>query len=354
MVFALTVSVFGVYACGTPESGAETFVPSELTEEEVNSFDKEFVNLYGRTYVKDGALIFDHAATAIEFGIYGTSAKAVISSPRGMYVCVFADGIFARRIGLKSGKNMYSLFGKKLEDGYHKIRIVKSSEAIDGEISLIGLQADRFATVPEKPQFKIEFIGDSITAGYGITGTSSSTKTLENSDATLTYAYVAATKLNADYSVIAVSGTCVKAEMWQRSMDDVYRKVSEHNDEDYAFDFDPDVVVINLGGNDATYIRERDTSYAERFPTDYYDFLQFVREKNPRAYIICIHGMMGADARILEGITQAVSDMNDARIVIFDDYVKNTSATQGHPCSAANEVWGKTLAEYVKELVSKD
>lgn len=361
MVVAAIFSVFGVYACGTPSSetgkepddGTETFVPSELTEEEVNSFDKEFVNLYGRTYVKDGALILDHAATAIEFGIYGTNAKASISSPKEMYICVFADDVFLRRIALKNGKNRYSLFSN-LEDAYHKIKIVKSSEAIDGEITLSGLYADKFATVPEKPQFKIEFIGDSITAGYGITGSSGSVKTLENSDATLTYAYVAATKLNADYSIVAVSGICVKKVFSQRSMDDVYRKVSEHNDENYAFNFDPDVVVINLGGNDAAYMRQKDASYEEQFPTDYYDFLQFVREKNPRAYIICIHGMMGADAKILAGIKKAVSDMHDARIVIFDDYVMNTSATQGHPCSAANEIWGETLAEYVKELVTKD
>ena len=355
VLFAL-VFAFGIAACGGEERENET--PAELSAEEVNSFSEEFVNLYGRTYIKDGMLILDHAATAIEFGIYGKSVQATLYSPRETYVCVFVDddAESCRRIDLKTTANRYSLFNG-LDDGYHKIRIVKSSEAIDGETGVMQLFADKFAAVPKKSDLKIEFIGDSITAGYGITGSKSSAKTLENSDATLTYAYVAASKLGADYSVVAVSGICTKVVMYQRSMDDVYGKVSVHNDEEYAFDFDPDVVVINLGGNDATYIREKDASYAERFSAEYYEFLQFVREKNPNAYIVCIHGMMGADATILAGIRQAVSDMNDAnddRVVVFEDYTMNTSGSAGHPSFSAQEIWGETFAEYVKTLTAEN
>lgn len=328
------------------------FVYSEIEKSEVNSFDEEYVNLYGRTYTKNGKLMLDHAATAIEFGIIGRELSVSIYCNNQIFICVYVDGEFLNRFRLSSGTNEYVLFDD-IEDEYHKVRIVRSNEATDGEIGIVEISAAKFATVPEKSELKIEFIGDSIAVGYGIKGVNGQSRTVENSDATLAYAYTAASTLNADYSIVAVSGICIKAKMWQNiTMNDIYKKISTSNAENYAFNFDPDVVVLNIGTNEATFLIEKDGSYSDIFPNDYYEFLTYLREKNPNAYIICIYGMMGADSRITNGIETAIGEMNDEKVVFYSDYTPDTSAVAYHPSARAQREWGITLAEYIAGIVS--
>ena len=74
-----------------------------------------------------------------------------------------------------------------LSDGYHKVRIVKATEMQDALWSIISFEADGFATVTQKSNLKIEFVGDSISAGYGVIGAPGEPKTVENSDCTKSY-----------------------------------------------------------------------------------------------------------------------------------------------------------------------
>lgn len=337
---------------GDTDPPVPAFEPSSLTAEQVNGFDERYVNLYGRTYKQGNTLVLDHAATAIEFGIFGQSFNAEIEGTSTLYICIYVDDVFKSRVEIRGGTNTYPSIIRGLQKGYHKIRIVKSSESTDGQVGIVSLDAIEFATVPEKSKLKIEYIGDSITAGYGIRGTDpNQPRTVENSDATMTYAYVSAAELNADYSIVAVSGICVRAQMWlTRSMDDVYKKTSWANNTAYSFGFNADVVILNLGGNETEYLKSKSAAYAEQFPTDYYNFLEFIRDMNPNAYIICMYGMMGADPRITNGIETAVGEMDDEKVVFYKDYGVDTSAANGHPSAEAQRTWGLSLAEYISQL----
>ena len=151
----------------------------KFTAAQVNSFDERYINLYGRTYLQDDMLILDHAATAIEFGINGQTLKAVMYSSTALYICIYVDGKLQKRMALSYGTGTYTLL-KGLTAGYHVIRIVKSSEAIDGMIGVVRLDADEFASIQAKSDLKVEFIGDSITVGYAITGNKYSDRTIDN------------------------------------------------------------------------------------------------------------------------------------------------------------------------------
>ena len=330
------------------------FVPEEISSEEVNSFGAEYVNFYGRTYTNKDGLALDHSASAIEFGIIGTSLSAKIYSAKSLFICIYVDGEFCIRKELAATTKTYELLSD-LSDEYHIIRIVKSNESADGNIVIEELTADKFATVPEKRGLKIEFVGDSITTGKGITGTSFDEQSYENSDATKTYAYVAADKLGADYSMVAVTGICVEKNIWTNlKMSNVYNQISAKNAKKYAFDFDPDVVVINLGTNDASYMQRENSSYADEFPNDYLALLETVHEKNPNAYIICIYGMMGQNINVTSGINTAISQMKskyaDIRIDRFMAFTENTGGCKGHPVERAQKVWGESLANYISKL----
>lgn len=212
--------------------------------------------------------------------------------------------------------------------------------------------SEKFYCAPAKSDLKIEFVGDSITAGYGVLGNKGDAWSVTNSDCTGSYAYLTAQKLDADYSVVAWSGICTKAYIWANiNMDNLYKRVSNSNTAQYAFDFSPDVVVLNLGTNEATYLGSH-YDYGAQFPVDYKEFLTYLREKNPDAYIICLYGMMGKNSTIDNGIKTALNEMNDPKIVYNPfAFEADQNAANGHPCLLAQSVWAELLSNYITNSV---
>lgn len=334
---------------------AEVRVVDAATEEQVNTFSEQYVNLYGRAYQQSGKLCLDHVASGIEVAIDGTGLTAEIEASANVYLCVYVDGAEEyQRIALYSGKKMYTL-ASGLEKGFHTIRIVKSSEIYDGQIRVVSLSSAGFYTAPEKSNFYIEFVGDSITAGYGALGETGAARTVENSDACSSYAYYTAQNLGADYSTVAIQGICVKANMWiQECMSDVYKMVSPLNSVPYEFDKKADVVVVNLGTNDAGYITSKDFDYSEQFPKDYLSLLRYIREKNPDAYIICLYGFMGKQSSVDNGIKQAIQEFNDGKAVyLTSGFIQNCMGANGHPSQTAQKDWGDSFAEYIETNIIK-
>ena len=329
---------------------AEIRVIDKTTAELVNTFDETYVNIYGRTYQKDGKLCLDHVASGVEVAIDGTGLTAEIEASAGVYLCVYVDGAEEyERIPLMAGKKSYTL-ASGLTEGLHTVRFVKSSEVYDGQIRVVSLSSEGFYTAPEKSNFRIEFIGDSITAGYGALGATGTARTVENSDACSSYAYYTAQKLGVDYSMVALQGICVNANMWiQDRMSEVYKVVSPLNQGAYDFSDKADVVILNLGTNDAGYITSKDFDYSTQFPADYLQLLRYIREKNPDANIICLYGFMGKQTSVDNGIKQAVEEFNDSKTVYLSGmFIQNGMGANGHPSKDAQAIWGATLAEYIE------
>lgn len=338
---------------GKASATAELRVIGEVETEQVNTFDEKYVNLYGRTYQKGDALHLDYAASGVEVAINGSTLRAVIEASANVYLCVYVDGAETReRIALTSGQNTYTLVSG-LEKGFHTIRVVKSSEIYDGQVNIISLRSEGFYSAPEKSSLRIEFVGDSITAGYGALGAKGAARTVENSDACSSYAYYTAQKLGADYSVVAIQGICVKANMWlQECMSDVYKVVSPLNPSAYDFTDKADVVVVNLGTNDAEYILSKDASYSAQFSQDYLALLQYIRAKNPDAYIVCLYGFMGKQSAIDDGIKQAIKACNDKKMVYLEDgFTPDNMGANSHPSKYAQKEWAYTLAEYIQTKI---
>ncbi len=347
---AVTASYKGVNASATLK------VVASATADQVNSFDEEYVNLYGRTYKRGKSqLCLDHVCTGLDIAINGTYLNASIVSTSEQYICIFVDGKpESIRMQVSPMETNYELVSG-LERGYHTVKIAKSSESGDGQIRIGSFESEGFAKIPDNTGLKIEFIGDSITSGYGALGIGGA-RTVANSDACSSYAYYAASALNANYSMIALQGICVKALYYrQENMIDLYKIISSQNSNEYAFGWNPDVVVVSLGTNDSGYIRSKNSEYAAQFSDDYLELLQYVREKNPNAYILCIYSIMGKTFEVDDGISTAIQAMKDDKIIRVDDYVKftvNGSGANGHPSYTAQKENGQKLAEYIKTLLA--
>jgi lysophospholipase L1-like esterase len=322
----------------------------EITSENANSFDEKYINIFGRHYMVDGGLKLDQTANAIEVGIIGTSLSIELTSDRTSYMQVYVDGENAGRLEI-SGSGTYNV-ADGLDDGYHVIRIVKDTEMRNAEWTLHSFDAVKFASVPEKSELKIEFIGDSLSAGYGNLGSRGEAWSLKNSSAIEAYPYKTAALLGADYSVIAWSGICTKVYMWSDiNMSTLYGWNSFSNREAYDFADEPDVIVINLGTNEANYIYDGHKEYnSEKMFEDYLEFLNGIRRKNPNAHIICIYGIAGEHPAIKEGIEMAVALMDDKVVFNPFEFVPNGSGAVGHPTAEANTAWAASLAKYIEGL----
>ena len=193
-----------------------------------------------------------------------------------------------------------------------EIRLIKLNESTSNLIALKRIDTDgKVSPLPDKPM-KIEFIGDSITCGYGVEGKSEAeTFTTATENAAKSYAYLTAEELNADAVMTCFSGhglisgytdnPAVRNEadlvqpFYEREGRNDFRlatgKQAEEIERDFTA-FQPDLIVINLGTNDLSWCGtnpQRGLLFAEQYTA----FLRTVRKHNPKAEILCILGVMG-------------------------------------------------------------
>ena len=359
----LTVNYHGITDTATIK------VVETVAAEYVNAFNEDYINIYGRTYTTANRLSLEHVSTGVEVAIFGSqlSVNVLVSSSspyNGVYVRLYIDGVEqSERVFMASSSSVTNyLLAKNLTDDYHTIRMVKTSENFVGTIHVDSFSAPAFAVAKQPTGIKIEFIGDSITAGYGAISTGSWSDV--GSDGTASYSYQTAQRLNATYSIVARQGICVKRLKWTNynMYDNLYPYVSKNNQTPYAFNFNPDVVVLALGTNDASYVTGGSTQSKDpanagdytkaMFTTDYKNMLTYVRQKNPNAYIVCIYGMMGKKAVIDDGITDAVASFNDSKVSYINDWVADSAGQNGHPAKSAHTNYSIKLATYIENLLN--
>ncbi|SHJ10633.1 GDSL-like Lipase/Acylhydrolase family protein [Dethiosulfatibacter aminovorans DSM 17477] len=258
------------------------------------------------------------------------------------------------------------------EDKKRRVRVVKLSESAYSTIGVRGIKTDgNVSPAPEKG-LKIEFIGDSITCGYGVEGANNDLAKTSNENFAKSYAYLAAEKLDADYSAVAYSGygvisghTTYGHRQPLRSVPRYYSKFGNSggtfsdgmSPSDVAWDhreFVPDIVVINLGTNDYFYTGD-DTVKTREFMEGYIDFLKMVRNKNQNAYMLCTLGMVGDElfGRIEEAVAFFSREFEDDRIscMKFDDRLPEDGyGVMMHPSAITHEKAAEKLVSHVLAL----
>ena len=142
---------------------------------------ENYARISGRSLRHDGKIYFGYSASYAEFSFTGTHAAAQINCINyssgddtfATWVAVYADGSKepCRRFTLKDGTGIYDLFSSDKVCSV-TLRVVKLSEAAFGSYIIESIETDDpHGASPTIPSMRrIEFIGDSITCGYGIEG----------------------------------------------------------------------------------------------------------------------------------------------------------------------------------------
>lgn len=348
------------------------------------------VKLIGRTHMHNDIRWLALSGSGIEFSFYGKRAEITIVGDQ-----IATSGINEARIAIEvNGQRVvdelvtekmktYSVFANDANDieNHHgdkqvTVRIIKLSEAAMSTVGIADIKVDGLDGIKATPARtrKIEFIGDSITCGYGVDAShAESPFTTGTEDVTKAFAYLTAQKLGADYSMVSYSGYGIISgytendqKLTTHILPHYYDKVSKS--EGYFNEkvdplsipwnfneFTPDLVVINLGTNDDSYTKDHSERQAD-YEQQYSLFLKQVRANNPHAKILCTLGIMGD--RLFPFVEKAVAaycnetgDTNVAAMKFEVQLPEDGFGADWHPSPTTHRKAANKLTSHIQSLM---
>lgn len=328
--------------------------------------------------------VFAYPGVSIRAKFTGTSLAVLLEEkgnggPQGTnYFNVIVDHSEPYVIELTDQKNEY-LISDQLTDTIHTVEIFKRTEARVGPVIFKGLKLHRkgqLLYLEDKFDLKMEFIGHSITCGYGnetLTDLSDVGFTSDQENNYQAWGAVAARQLNAEYMCTVYSGTGLiynidgtfrgtAPQFFNRTFPD-----STYSRWDHAA-YQPDIVVLNLGANDfnAEYLHKDLTIEKERFVQTYLNFMAQIRAKYPETKIICTVGVMMSDTfpphtqswtRIQDYVSTVVNRANqsgaDGVFYLVLTPQKPPYGQDSHPSTATQQLMADQLVQFIQEKVNK-
>lgn len=330
-----------------------------------------YIKWMGRTYYNESTKANEvyHSASGFEIFFKGSEVVATItatnynSSSQRPYIVIVVDDDFDHitTLALDKASQDVKLVSNNTDVAEHKIDVYKRSESLDSHIAISSIKTDGIFVkkIVTKP-LKMEFIAASSSTGYGNLGNpNSSGKTTENSDALRGFAFLTAQAMNAEISIFSASGWGCAFSKWTSpyslNVPDAYHYVDFRSDKVWVPDlYVPDIVVVNLGTNDWSYINE--ASGAEQdarmsaFQRKYVEFLDYLHQIYPNAQIVVLYGLMHENSiySATEAIVETAKQTNPSlqKIMINGDSMGYNS----HPSVASHKIIAQKLTEFLKGL----
>ena len=280
------------------------------------------------------------------------------------YIEIIVDDSVYSTIQLSSSTNTYRIFESDT-CMFRTISLVKRTEGQIGNIGFSGFTLDANSSMQKlkSSSFRILFIGNSITCGYGneaLNAEAPFESATEN--AYMSYAAIAAQILNADYHTISYSGKGIyrnwgdttflqdcMPEVFERTLALRPSKMWNHSL------FIPTVIVINLGTNDFSPPLGAEK---EKFVKYYSIFIEHLSTLYPNAQIICVVSQMldGENRENQRTWLQLIQTMHTDKTIHVCELSQQGSVGFGadwHPNIAQNKINAQELVDFISQLQLK-
>lgn len=302
------------------------------------------------------------SCSAIKANFRGTGISVNLKSAGDNWFNVILDGSVLPQVNVTAGASSPVKLASGLTNGTHTIELVRRTEAWVGEVQFLGFNVtDGNLLAPPAPASRrIEFIGDSITCGYGNEGTSQyQSFTTKNENAYLAYGAMTARLLNADPVTVCWSGKGVIRNYGGDTTDpmpSVYSRILPYSATPAwdASKWIPQAVVINLGTNDFSIGTPDKTA----FTTTYSAFVGKIRNQYPDAHIYCAIGpMLSGDALInardfINTVVSQKKSSGDLKIHYVEFPVQDGANGYGedwHPSVKTHQLMANQLAAAIRK-----
>ena len=314
-------------------------------------------------FSKKGETSFAWSACSVTVRFHGTfCAFALRGDTEDNYVQIIFDGTTLAAERVRRGGSRIST--SVLPGGEHTVVLFKRTEANQGVLRFSGIELSEGAELlpPIAAEPIIEFVGDSITCGYGNEAKGSGeTFHPETENAYLSYASVCARKLLCRCVTICFSGKGIMRDYGGSTcepMTELYGRVYPQNKIRAAAGTSADLVVVNIGTNDFA----TGASDEERFVSAYIVLISQIRRNSPRAPIIILDGPIMNNDWPFKGALDLFRKYRD-RIIDrcgrdgLGTVIPFSLSTQGdlgfgadfHPSAAQHEKNAGELARFIRE-----
>ena len=332
---------------------------------------------HGRTlYDANNELVLIGAASYAEFSFSSDSCTIYlknISYPGDYnYISIELDNEYKGRLKVDSTTpRAYTIYTTS-KSASHILRIYKATESSNGQVVLTEIKAAGLKALDQPTKKKIEFIGNSITAGMANDtkdipcGTG---KWYDQHNAYWSYAPRVARALNADFLLSAVSGIGIYRN-WNSptpTMPQVYESAYLEIDSTQRWDFSrytPDIVSIALGTNDFS----DGDGKTQRLPFDsatfiktYVSFIGTIYKHYPNTQIALLTSPMLSDANrdlhfaclqsIKKKATVLFPDKQSIEVFQFQPMVPK--GCDYHPDLADHEILANEVRPFFERLLRK-
>lgn len=346
-------------------------------------FDSEKINYYGRIGMKEDGAYFYYASSCAEIRFRGTEISAVVNNS-SVWGTICLGYVIDGRMGkiplpkYNDGKDTAYQIANSLEPDREHTLIIYKRQAANHSFALKTLECDgEFLEAPEKPKLKLEFYGDSVSAGEvteakdfaGRCDPASHDGIYDNS--WHSYTWQTARRLNAQFNNIAQGGIAVFDDTGyfhapkMIGMESVYDKLCyfPEGGEITKWDFSrytPDIVVFALGQNDPH------NGITDQNDIDISDTATRVHWKDGYKKIVrSVHSHYGSGTKYIFLTTLLMHDeewdnaideiVNELKADGLDTYhmmfKRNGAVTPGHPRKSEHTEMAEELTEFIKKIM---
>lgn len=321
----------------------------------------------GRINRKNGmSYLFVYPGTQIKARFTG-SGIAMNMKPGSGYFEVMVDGINPHKIFVGDNDSIVTL-ASGLGEGLHEVEITLVYEGYAKRPEFRGFilpQGAQMAQAPTLPRLKLEFIGNSITCGYG---NEAPDKSYPFADSTenhyFTYAALAARALDAQEMCVARSGIGVYRNYAGKDKPNTMTKWYDYTcilDSTQKWDFKqyrPDIICVNLGTNDLS-TKGYDIGTYEQY---YLAFIRHLHEVQPQASIVALTGSMlgGTPLQEQKVVLDRVGEVVKAEGVKyyrFDMSTQDGSLGYGaswHPSMRQHRKMAAELIPFLRSIIAEN
>jgi len=344
------------------------------------------VKKYGRAYEKNGKLWLAYSGTGIGFAVTGRACSIMLQGDSTAVeadqennvarYAVYVDGERTQTCVMTEAVREVIVFsGTEIRTA--RVELIKLSESAMSTLAVTAVVTDGTVSPLPEREHLVEFVGDSITCGYGAdTAKADELFRTDNEDVTKAYAWQAADLLHCDRRMISLSGYGVLSgwtgdpevpsptqliPLYYERAGFSYAVSDGEHVQDWPWRFDtrePEIIVLNLGTNDASYTVD-DPAKQAAFRERYQAFLAQLRRCNPHARILCVLGVMGdvlypSVEQAAAAYTQATGDTN-LETMHLEAIRPDTEgyAADFHPTVATHTRIAAVVAERLRAMLEK-
>ncbi len=306
-----------------------------------------------RNLKSDTTINCDWTCSGIEFTADCVDDMIInVNSTDSCYFRVFVDGETYK----SDGKSYFKVFGlskitiKDLPQGIHNIRIIKVTGYTLSRANFVSIKIKGTIQeqAPADKELYIEFVGDSISCGWGTIGDHDGK--YNSQDGAIAYPYLVSQKLNADYSITALSGQGLCCGSPGVVLG--YKYACYHKDSANEYDFarKADAVVINIGTND--YSRRNSENITEElFASTLSGFINTVKEKNgDDCVVLLLYNCM--NDTFADAICRVANEMGGEESNVYICKL-DRAAGNAHPSMSEHSAYTKEIAGILETILIK-